>query len=171
MHNLFSSLVSIALKILQRSSIISLGLKLKHSNGIPWRSCFLVKQHNSRTITCTAAEAGNCCLVHFFINWGDLAEGCFVSHKTQCSALVTSASLHSLSASPQKHPLDRSIVAVRQRKDATKLAVFFRFFVPFRRHFNDKQLAKVIFGSSAEVCIQQKSGKRRWEAMISPCSL
>ena len=46
----------------------------------------------------------------------------------------------------------------------------FAFFVPFRRHFNDKQLAnlKVIFGSSAEVCILQKSGKRRWEAMISP---
>ena len=42
------------------------------------------------------------------------------------------------------------------------------FFVPFRRHFNDKQLAKVIFGSSAEVCIQRKSGKWRWEAMISP---
>ena len=33
----------------------------------------------------------------------------------------------------------------------------FAFFVPFRRHFNDKQLANVLFGSSAEVCIQQKS--------------
>ena len=121
----------------------------------------------------------------------------FVSHKTQCSALVTSASHHSLSASPQKHSLEisncrpgsnkpqltgtdgtlsrcpgrffpvlspqcrgflldgqrqssklsliadrhdksqgvRSIAAVRQRKDATKLAVFFRFFRAFPATF------------------------------------
>ena len=72
-----------------------------------------------------------------------------------------------------KSQIVRSIAAVRQRKDATKLAVFFRFFRAFPATFNfeDKQLAKVIVGSSAEVCIQQNSGKRRWKAMISPRSL
>ena len=42
----------------------------------------------------------------FTFSLGDLAEGCFVSRKAQCSALVTSASHHSLSASPQKHSLE-----------------------------------------------------------------
>ena len=71
-----------------------------------------------------------------------------------------------------KSQVVRSIAAVLQRKDAPRnWRSSFAFFVPFRRHFNDKQLAIVIFGSSAEVCIQQKSGKRRWEAMISARSL
>ena len=127
----------------------------------------------------------------FTFSLGDLEEGCFVSHKTQCSALMTSASHHSLSASPlrqsatagfestttdrttsyrwyfvtlswsffpvlspqcrgflldgqrqssklsliadrhDKSQIVRSIAAVRQRKVATKLAIFFRFFRAF----------------------------------------
>ena len=91
------------MKIAQYSSI-SLGSKLEQSNEITWISCFLVKQHNSRTITCTA-EARNCCLVHLFIavtSQRDVLLNCSQKNKLQYTSDF-SASPHSLLASPQKH--------------------------------------------------------------------
>ena len=54
-------------------------------------------------------------------------------------------------------------------KDATKLAVFFRFFRDFPWHFNKKQRAEVIFRLSRPVSCKT-SGKWLREAMISPRS-
>ena len=158
---------------------------------IPWNSCFLVKQHHY--LHCWGEKL----LLGSLFHWGDLAEGCFVSHKTQCSALVTSASHHSLCftslaisncrvrinhnwpelmvlchavlvafpraftaaswlSSAASCPCHWSLTGMTSHKLYARSRLYasartprnwrssFAFFVPFRRHFNDKQLPKGI---------------------------
>ena len=138
---------------------------------------------------CFTSLAISNCRVRINHNWPDhnsywwyfvtLSWSLFPVLSPQCRGFLLDGQMQSskLSLIADRHDKSqvvRSIAAVRQRKDATKLAIFFRFFHAFPGTFQWQTACKSklrVFSWGLHSSKKQKSGKRRWEAMISPRSL